>query len=263
MSKEIMQTSLAMDWLSPKSRAKLHCVLKKDVQQLLQSTKYAPLLGCVYKRVAQRRGTETVKQPSSSQRCAIAPASTEPYIQHLSNYGHLFCTPCRTALPLKWLQTHLLSKHRIFEPRRSTIVAQYEHIPVSQNSDDIKPLPDGSPVLEFLTPPVPGFACQCSYKTINVDGFQQHLRKVHKESYTQAKRIAAECFLQKWAPPKSSFPYQYWRMDVASSATQTAQAEKCESQQKRGGEAGVGILEATGDPEIDALLAMEAEEGPA
>ena len=49
-------------------------------------------------------------------------------------------------------------------------------------------------------------------------------------------------------------------MDVSSSALQTVQVEKSKSQEKHGREARVGILEATGDPELDALLAMEAEE---
>ncbi|PVI03267.1 hypothetical protein DM02DRAFT_625972 [Periconia macrospinosa] len=200
-----------------------------------------------------------LQEQYSQGRPAIAAAHAEPHIQYLPKYGHLLCAPCRTALPLPRLHTHLLLRHHIREPRRSAIVARYEGLPVSQSDDDIRPLPDGSPLLEFLAPPAQGFACQCSFKTISCDGYRKHLKKVHNESWTSAKRKVAECFLQKWAPPKSSFPYQYWRVD-ATSIGPAGQAEKCGDLQQQNGRDVTGTPEVTGDPELDAVLKMEAEE---
>lgn len=81
-------------------------------------------------------------------------------------------------------------------------------------------------------------------------------QEAHNESVTQAKRVAAACFLQKWAPPKSGFPYQDWIVPAPSAV----QAGKRGIRQQRSGEAEMESPEATGNPELDALLAMEAEE---
>lgn len=51
------------------------------------------------------------------------------------------------------LAAHLRHSHQIKSPLRRSVVAEYKDCVVAQIEDDVAPLPDGSPPLDFLAPP--------------------------------------------------------------------------------------------------------------
>lgn len=91
-----------------------------------------------------------------------------------------------------------------------------EHLAVAATVADLKPRPDGSPVLSFLLPPQPGYFCpECTaLRTINWDCFRVHIGKVHHRSATQYRKADVSCFLQRWSIGQGHSASKAWIVDT-------------------------------------------------
>jgi hypothetical protein len=176
---------------------------------------------------------------------------TPDILSYLPLYGYLFCTLCRSAIPRKVLLNHLQRHHGISSGLSTTILRRYEHLPVAQEDSDIVPLPNDSRVLPFLAAPVQGFSCpHCTWLTINWGELRKHLSKTHSQRNTILNRRDVSCFLQQWVAHRKTG--KYWRVD----ATLPYSGRATEGSKSTPELLGQG----SDDPEIAALLRMEAEE---
>jgi hypothetical protein len=150
---------------------------------------------------------------------------TPDVISYLSSYSYLFCTLCRSAVPIKVLFNHLQQHQGISSKLSSTVLRLYEHLPVAQEDSDIIPLPNGSRVLRLLAAPVHGYSCpHCIWLTVNWGEFRKHINNVHSMKKIKICREDVSCYLQQWIAHRKTG--RYWRVDH----TQTNNVELVESE---------------------------------
>jgi len=174
-------------------------------------------------------------------------------ITHLVEYGLALCVSCKTALPLERLARHLSCSHSHISPAaRRSIVAEFSALDIVQSIDEIRPCADGSPPLDYLAPPSPGYFCpRCeTYKSKDWSSVRKHLNDVHKSYNEPLRREDHGCFLQQWIIRNGPGSGRYWKVDT------TIPPSSCGlegSNRKRG-------LDIQPSNEDDALQFMEAEE---
>jgi hypothetical protein len=169
-------------------------------------------------------------------------------ICHLVQFKHLLCSLCTSVVPYKTLYHHLRHHHNICHAFCKAIVSQYENASVSQTDADVAPLPAGTPPLECLPSPEPGYFCpHCGYTTVNRDALLHHSRKT-KCNREHKTRDSLSCFLERWVCVRKNVG-RTWRMDTTTPITQrdTAIVLSCDQ----------SVVD---DPATVALLRMEAEE---
>lgn len=114
------------------------------------------------------------------------------------------------------LYPHLIQTHRMKALVRRAVKARFENVPVVQREAEMEPLPNGSPPLSYLVPPVPGFHCgRCSYKTTNRDAYRRHARKLHDLTSGKLDREDTRCLLQCWTR-WSPGGVKYWCVDMTA-----------------------------------------------
>lgn len=117
----------------------------------------------------------------------------------MPQYGHLLCSPCRSAVPYKILHHHLRHHHKIRTPFCTAIISQYKGLAVSQTDADVIPLPGGSSPLEFLESSKPGYFCpHCDFATYSWDMLLRHFRETQCSREHKA-RDDLSCSVQGWA----------------------------------------------------------------
>ena len=180
----------------------------------------------------------------------LQPAEQEipSVISYLTQFKHLLCGPCKSVVPYKTLYHHLRYHHNIRHAFCKAIVSKYENVSVSQTDADVTPLLAGTPPLDYLPSPEPGYFCpHCDYTTVNWDSLLHHFRKTRCDR-GRGTRGNLSCFLQRWVSVRKNVG-RAWRVDTTIPVTQreTDVALSCDQ----------SVVD---DPATIALLRMEAEE---
>ncbi|KAH8692551.1 hypothetical protein GQ44DRAFT_744656 [Phaeosphaeriaceae sp. PMI808] len=127
---------------------------------------------------------------------------TLDYITFVANEKVIICTPYHTAVPIKGLDTHLRTTHRVPLKQRRITIAQFEGTPTTQTFNNLVPCKDRSTPLSYLLPPAPRFCCpHCTEcKTISWEQIRKHMKGNHNIS-------APEC--TKYSP-------KYWTVTISN-----------------------------------------------
>jgi hypothetical protein len=101
------------------------------------------------------------------------------FLTYYPEYSVVTCIPCKTAIPVRTLFSHLTYTYYYLQPKiAKAYLAALEPLLPSLPYDykDFTRLPDGSPPLPFLQGLIPGFSClYCPKRFKNCTSLQAHL----------------------------------------------------------------------------------------
>jgi hypothetical protein len=135
-------------------------------------------------------------------------------IEHMPDFGVLYCNVCKQVCFPSALLRHLTEIHKIPAARRRPVVQFCLTLDVVDTKSDLRPLPDGSAILDFA-PVFDGYACTCCrFLTTSQKLIRQHMITSHSIQHPASQTRYRQVKLQSWYPPSSRA--QYWIVKTAT-----------------------------------------------
>ena len=135
-------------------------------------------------------------------------------IEHIPDFRVLYCNVCKQVCFPSALIRHLTEIHKVPAARRWPVVQFCLTLDVVNTKSDLRPLPDGSAILDFA-PVFDGYACTCCrFLTTSQKLIRQHMITSHSIKHPASQTRYRRVKLQSWYPPRSRA--QYWTIKTAT-----------------------------------------------